>query len=234
MTVPKEILIETLTFLPLSDMGKILTISKTLYQQILETPRYFKSLLISYSKSVQVEPLNSVREENKRTELLGHRKDLFLRSFRCSSDPIGSGQLVLLIWFTHFQKKERMSTLSLNIIPKLLVGGVSALHVYILVLEMFLWNTPRGRKVFRLSDEEFARKTQTLAANQGLYNGFLAAGLAWSLMHPDTTFGKQLAFFFLSCVGVAGVFGAATASKRILYVQTVPAVLAFICTYWLW
>ncbi|KAG2375383.1 hypothetical protein C9374_010006 [Naegleria lovaniensis] len=121
-----------------------------------------------------------------------------------------------------------------TLVTKGLVGGVSALHIYILILEMFLWNTPRGRRAFNLKDEEFARKSQPLAANQGLYNGFLAAGLAWSLIHPNTVFGQQLAFFFLGCVGVAGVFGALTASKKIFFIQTVPALIALVCTYLSW
>ncbi|GAB2578936.1 DUF1304 domain-containing protein [Paractinoplanes abujensis] len=104
-----------------------------------------------------------------------------------------------------------------------LVALVALIHVYILVLEMFLWTTPRGRAAFGLTPE-FAAQTRTLAANQGLYNGFLAAGLIWGLI-ADLTSAK---IFFLVCVAVAGLYGAATASKRILYVQTVPAALALI------
>ncbi|MEU8242476.1 DUF1304 domain-containing protein [Actinoplanes missouriensis] len=110
------------------------------------------------------------------------------------------------------------------ILANLLVALVALIHVYILVLEMFLWTRPRGRKAFGLT-EEFARETKVLGANQGLYNGFLAAGLVWGLIAGgDTGFAAKL--FFLGCVAVAGVFGAATASRRILFVQTVPAVLA--------
>src|SRR6186713_2256716 len=93
---------------------------------------------------------------------------------------------------------------------------VALLHVYFLVLEMFLWTKPYGRRVFGLTEEK-ARMTRSLAANQGLYNGFLAAGLGWSLtLGVD---GRAIRFFFLSCVVVAGIFGAVTASRKILYVQ---------------
>ncbi|GID17276.1 membrane protein [Paractinoplanes abujensis] len=109
------------------------------------------------------------------------------------------------------------------IVANVLVALVALIHVYILVLEMFLWTTPRGRAAFGLTPE-FAAQTRTLAANQGLYNGFLAAGLIWGLI-ADLTSAK---IFFLVCVAVAGLYGAATASKRILYVQTVPAALALI------
>lgn len=107
---------------------------------------------------------------------------------------------------------------------------VAAEHVYILVLEMFLWTTPRGRKAFGLT-ADFAEKTKALAANQGLYNGFLAAGLAWGLIHPVPEFAKQLRLFFLSNVVVAGLYGGATASRRIWVVQMMPAVVSFGLVY---
>ncbi|MBP2478831.1 putative membrane protein [Crossiella equi] len=100
------------------------------------------------------------------------------------------------------------------------------IHVYILVLEMFLWTTPRGQKAFGLTPE-FAQETKTLGANQGLYNGFLAAGLVWSLIAADPV-GYQAKIFFLVCVLVAGLYGAATSSKKILFVQAVPATLGLI------
>ena len=106
-----------------------------------------------------------------------------------------------------------------------LVGLVAAIHVYILVLEMFLWTKPYGRRVFG-STAEFAEASKTLAANQGLYNGFLAAGLIWGLMLGPA--GRAVQLFFLGCVIVAGVFGAATVNRRILFVQAAPAALAFI------
>lgn len=97
-------------------------------------------------------------------------------------------------------------------------------HVWFLVLEMFLWTKPIGLKTFRKSPE-FARESAALAANQGLYNGFLVAGLLWSLVHEDAGFARQLQVFFLACVAVAGIFGALTVSKRIFYLQAVPALV---------
>jgi putative membrane protein len=108
-----------------------------------------------------------------------------------------------------------------------LVALVAALHVYFLVLEMFLWTKPLGLKTFRNTPEK-ARESAVLAANQGLYNGFLAAGLVWGLLHAAPAFAWQIKVFFLLCVIVAGVYGAATVSKRILYVQAAPAALALI------
>ena len=108
----------------------------------------------------------------------------------------------------------------------LLVAIVAAIHVYILVLEMFLWRTPRGLKAFRM-DQAFADRSATLAANQGLYNGFLAAGLIWGLLAADPV-GFQVKLFFLLCVIVAGLYGGATVSRRILLVQALPAVLALV------
>jgi putative membrane protein len=105
-----------------------------------------------------------------------------------------------------------------------LTGLVAAIHVYILVLEMFLWTKPRGRKVFRLTPER-AQDTKVMAQNQGLYNGFLAAGLIWALLSgPEQLLAR--ATFFLGCVAVAGIYGAATVMRSILYVQTIPALLA--------
>jgi putative membrane protein len=98
---------------------------------------------------------------------------------------------------------------------------MAALHAYILVLEMFLWTTPRGRKAFGLTPE-FAAATKTLAANQGLYNGFLAAGLVWGLARGA----RDVELFFLACIIVAGVYGGATAAKKILFVQAVPGAIA--------
>ncbi|WP_433824778.1 DUF1304 domain-containing protein [Actinoplanes sp. CA-015351] len=112
------------------------------------------------------------------------------------------------------------------ILANVLVALVALIHVYILVLEMFLWTKPQGRKAFGLS-EEFAQQTKVLGANQGLYNGFLAAGLVGGLIAGGDT-GYAAKLFFLACVAVAGVYGAATASRRILFVQTVPAVLALV------
>ena len=97
-------------------------------------------------------------------------------------------------------------------------------HVWFLVLEMFLWTRPLGLKTFR-NTPEFARQSAALAANQGLYNGFLAAGLVWSLCHPDAAVALQIAVFFLACVAVAGIAGAITVSRRIFFIQGLPALL---------
>lgn len=108
-------------------------------------------------------------------------------------------------------------------IANVLTALVALIHLYIVVLEMFLWDTPRGRKAFGMT-AEFAGATKVLAANQGLYNGFLAAGLIWGLWLGEAGFAVKA--FFLACVLVAGLFGAATASRKILYVQALPAALA--------
>jgi putative membrane protein len=100
---------------------------------------------------------------------------------------------------------------------------VGLLHLAFLVLEMFLWDTPTGRKTFRLTPE-FAAASRVLAANQGLYNGFLAAGLFWGVWLGDA--GQGVRVFFLACVVVAGVFGAFTSSKKILFVQGLPGAAA--------
>ena len=112
-------------------------------------------------------------------------------------------------------------------IANLLVAVVAALHVYFLVLEMFLWTKPLGLKTFRNSIEK-ATESAVLAANQGLYNGFLAVGLFWGLVNSTPAFAFQIKTFFLLCVIVAGIYGAATVSRRILYVQAAPAALALI------
>lgn len=104
------------------------------------------------------------------------------------------------------------------LIANILVALIALLHVYILVLEMFLWDKPRGLKAFGQTLAQ-AQASKVLAANQGLYNGFLAAGLAWGLLQGDIA----IKLFFLSCIIVAGIFGAATANKRILFIQAVPA-----------
>lgn len=106
--------------------------------------------------------------------------------------------------------------------------GLTALvtleHVYFMILEMFLWTKPKGRKAFGMT-EEFANSTAKLAANQGLYNGFLAAGLIWSFF-AEAEMAFSLRLFFLACIVVAGVYGGATVNKKILILQAVPAALA--------
>jgi putative membrane protein len=103
------------------------------------------------------------------------------------------------------------------------VALVALLHLYFLVLEMFLWDQPFGRRTFGLTPE-FASASKSLAANQGLYNGFLAAGLVWGLVLGAA--GNPVKIFFLACVVVAGIFGAATASRKILWVQALPGAIA--------
>ena len=112
----------------------------------------------------------------------------------------------------------------MHTLAQVAVGLVATLHLWFLVLEMFLWTTPLGRRTFGLSAEQ-AQQTRALAANQGLYNGFLAAGLLWSLVAGEGL-ALPLKLFFLGCVLVAGLFGAATASRKILFVQAVPAAVA--------
>jgi putative membrane protein len=112
-------------------------------------------------------------------------------------------------------------------IANALVALVAVLHLYFLVLEMFLWTKPLGLKTFRNSPEK-AADSAVLAANQGLYNGFLAAGLAWGLVQGNPGFAFQIKVFFLLCVVVAGIYGAASVSRRILYVQAAPAAVALI------
>ena len=111
----------------------------------------------------------------------------------------------------------------MQIAANIAVGLVAVLHLYFLVLEMFFWDKPLGRRVFGLTPE-FAAASKSLAANQGLYNGFLAAGLVWGLVLGAA--GDPIKLFFLGCVIVAGVFGALTASRKILWVQAVPGAIA--------
>ncbi|MBJ2150817.1 DUF1304 domain-containing protein [Paracoccus sp. IB05] len=108
-------------------------------------------------------------------------------------------------------------------IANILIAAIAALHFYILVIEMFLWTTPRARRAFNLT-QDLAAKTKVMAANQGLYNGFLAAGLITGLAMGSA--GMAFKLFFLICVAVAGIFGAATVTGKILFIQTLPALLA--------
>jgi putative membrane protein len=109
----------------------------------------------------------------------------------------------------------------------ILVAIIALEHVYILVLEMFLWTTPKGLKAFGMTPAQ-AEATKVLAANQGLYNGFLAAGLFWSLVHPDPVFAYQIKLFFLGAVVLAGLYGGATASRKIFVIQALPAAIALV------
>ena len=115
-----------------------------------------------------------------------------------------------------------------QLLPRIAVGLVALEHVYIMVLEMFLWTTPKGLATFNLTPE-FARASASLAANQGLYNGFLAAGLLFGLFTNNRTF----KLFFLACVTVAGLYGAATALPKIFFIQALPAMIAAALVLWL-
>jgi putative membrane protein len=119
--------------------------------------------------------------------------------------------------------RERMTTAA-----NIAVALVALLHLYFLVLEMFLWDKPFGRRTFGLTPE-FASASKSLAANQGLYNGFLAAGLVWGLVLGAA--GNPVKMFFLACVVVAGIFGGATASRKILWVQAVPGAIALVLVW---
>ena len=115
------------------------------------------------------------------------------------------------------------------LIAQILIALIAALHLYICWLEMFAWES-RGPSTFRSLPRHLFAPTKVLAANQGLYNAFLAAGLIWSLLIGDPVWARNVAWFFLGCVAVAGAYGAATAGRKILFVQTVPAVLAWLAT----
>lgn len=116
----------------------------------------------------------------------------------------------------------------------ILIVVVALEHLYFLYLEMFLWTTQKGIKTFGLESKEFAQKTKVLAANQGLYNGFLAAGLIWSILIENEVFSKAIASFFLSCIIIAGIYGAYSTKKiRLFYIQSIPAIviLSFLLLY---
>ena len=112
----------------------------------------------------------------------------------------------------------------MEILIKVLIAIIALLHLYFLYFEMFAWETI-GKKTFGKRREGFYTETKMLAGNQGLYNGFLVAGLVWSFFINDAEWSRNVALFFLSCVAVAGIYGAATASKKILYIQAVPAII---------
>ena len=112
----------------------------------------------------------------------------------------------------------------MHLLSQLVIGLVALLHLYILWFEMFAWES-RGPRVFRSFPKDLFAPTKAMAANQGLYNGFLAAGLIWSLLIHDGQWADNVALFFLACVAVAGIYGALTADRKIVFVQTVPALL---------
>lgn len=118
----------------------------------------------------------------------------------------------------------------MNIPATVLTGFIALIHLYILWLEMFAW-TSRGPKVFKTIAADQFEKTKVMAANQGLYNGFLAGGLIWALLIPNEVWSHYVALFFLSCVLIAGLYGTVTVSKRIFFVQAVPALLGLLSCF---
>lgn len=126
-----------------------------------------------------------------------------------------------------------MSLIPINwfaVAAAVMVAIVAALHVYFLVLEMFLWRTPFGLRTFRMT-QEVADSSAVLAANQGLYNGFLAAGLLWGLLAYGIVSGRAILTFFLACVIIAGLYGGATVNRRIVLIQSVPAAIALVLAW---
>jgi putative membrane protein len=115
----------------------------------------------------------------------------------------------------------------MNLVLSLLISLIIILHAYFIWLEMFAWTT-HGKKVFLGLPDSFFEQTKAMAANQGLYNGFLVAGLLWSFMIEDMQWSENVALFFLGCIAVAGIYGAMTAEKRIFYIQGLPAIIAII------
>jgi len=115
----------------------------------------------------------------------------------------------------------------MNLISQIIIVFVALLHLYFLWLEMFVWTT-KAYKVFRNFPKDLFEKTKTMAANQGLYNGFLAAGLIWSLFVTDVVWNNNIALFFLTCVAIAGIYGAYSVSKKIFFVQGIPAILGIL------
>jgi len=113
----------------------------------------------------------------------------------------------------------------MNLAAQILIGIIAFLHLYIMYFEMFAWET-KGPKVFDTFPKDLFPKTKAMAANQGLYNGFLAAGLIWSLLIENPVWKTNVALFFLACVAIAGIYGALTVTKRIFFTQTVPALIA--------
>jgi putative membrane protein len=152
----------------------------------------------------------------------GFRPSSFPRKYRVSRRNVPTGRASV-----HPKSGYRLGHRNMIWIANALVALVAALHVYFLMLEMFLWTKPLGLKTFGNSLEK-ANDSAVLAANQGLYNGFLAAGLIWGLVASIPAFAFEIKVFFLLCVIVAGVYGAVTVSRRILLVQAAPAAIALI------
>lgn len=112
----------------------------------------------------------------------------------------------------------------------IIIGFIAFIHLYILVFEMFFWET-KGPKVFRQFNKDLFKPTKAMAANQGLYNGFLAAGLIWSFFIENIEWKTNISIFFLSCIAIAGIFGTLTASKKIFFIQALPALIALFLIY---
>lgn len=115
----------------------------------------------------------------------------------------------------------------MEITIQILIGLVALLHLYFLYFEMFAWTT-KGRKVFKNFPSELFEPTKSMAANQGLYNGFLAAGLIWTYFINNSNWSNNIALFFLGCVAVAGIYGALTVTKKIFFIQALPALIAIV------
>lgn len=115
----------------------------------------------------------------------------------------------------------------MELLTQILTGIIALEHLYFMYFEMFAWETI-GKKTFKSLPENLFKPTKGLAANQGLYNGFLAAGLIWTFFISDTTWSKNIALFFLTCVTIAGIYGAISASKKIFFVQSLPAIIAIL------
>lgn len=120
--------------------------------------------------------------------------------------------------------------MNMSLIVSVLVGFVAFEHLYFMVLEMFLWTTPRGRKAFAMT-EEYAKSTAALAANQGIYNGFLALGLIWSLLPGGASAPREIQLLFLGFIVFAGVYGGKTVNKKIFFIQSIPATICLILMY---
>ena len=115
----------------------------------------------------------------------------------------------------------------MNIVIQILIGFIAIEHLYFMYFEMFAWETI-GKRTFKSMPKELFSPTKGLAANQGLYNGFLAAGLIWTFFISDLDWQKNISIFFLSCICIAGIYGGYSASKKIFYVQALPAIIALI------
>ena len=120
----------------------------------------------------------------------------------------------------------------MNIAAQILIGIIALLHLYIMYFEMFAWET-KGPKVFNNFPKDLFPKTKSMAANQGLYNGFLAAGLIWALLIENPVWKTNVAIFFLACVAVAGIYGALSVTKRIFFTQALPAIIALLLVLFL-